>query len=189
MAMRQAETTRQQPVAAEELAGWPDAGPCELIDGRIVSMSPTGGNHGWVESNVCELLWAFVRSRRLGRVLTGEVGIVTRRNPDRVRAADVLFISAERLARCANRAGFLDVAPDLVVEILSPHDTVTDLVEKLREYFAIGVRLVWVIDPGSRTVFAYRSLTDVREFRETDRLPGDDVLPAFEVPVAALFAE
>ena len=176
-------------VTGEELARMPGVGPCELIDGRIVPMSPTGGEHGRVEFNVGSTLDGFVRPRRLGRVLVGEVGIYTRRNPDRVRAADVLFISTERVARWADPSGYLDIAPDLVAEILSPDDRVIDLLEKLREYFAAGVRLVWVIDPRTRTVLAYRSVTEVREFREEDRIPGDDVLPEFEAPVAAFFAE
>ena len=75
------------------------------------------------------------------------------------------------------------------MEILSPDDRWSELTQKLREYFAIGVRLVWVADPAARTVFAYRSLTDVREFTEKDNLPGDDVLPGFSAPVASLFAE
>ena len=84
---------------------------------------------------------------------------------------------------------FLDVASELVVEILSPRDTAIGLTEKLREYFATGVRLGWVIDPRARSVYAYRALTDVREFLETDRLPGEDVLAGLEVPVASLFED
>jgi Uma2 family endonuclease len=64
-----------------------------------------------------------------------------------------------------------------------------DVAEKLREYFAIGVTLVWLVDPRARRVSAYRSATDVREFVETDRLPGDDVLSGFETSVSALFEE
>jgi Uma2 family endonuclease len=107
-----------------------------------------------------------------------------------VRAADVLFISNERDARWSNVRGFLDVAPDLIVEILSPPtDRSLDTMQKLREYFAIGVRLVWVADPEARIVYAYRSLTNVTEFRDTDQLTAEDVLPGFSVPVAELFAE
>ena len=178
-----------RPITGEELERMPGVGPCELIDGRIVPMSPTGGEHGRVELNVGAILREFVKSRRLGRVFVGEVGIYTQRNPDRIRAADVAYLSDERYARLTSKRGFFDVAPDLVVEILSPTDTASDLTQKLREYFAIGVRLVWVADPAARAVLAYRSLTDVREFRESDRLPGDDVLPGFETPVAALFEE
>lgn len=72
---------------------------------------------------------------------------------------------------------------------MSPDDTIVEVTQKLREYFAIGVKLAWVIDPEAETVFAYRSLTDVREFKEGDALPGDDVLPGFEVVVKSLFEE
>jgi Uma2 family endonuclease len=186
---RVTDVTEVRRITGEELAQMPDTGLCELINGRIVPMSPTGEEHGRIEGNVYEALKGFVRSHRLGKVLVGEVGIYTRRNPDSVRAADVLFISNERYARRSGSSAYLDVAPELVVEILSPRDTVMGLTEKLREYFAIDVRLVWVIDPKARRVYAYRALTDVREFVETDRLPGDDVIPGFEVPVVTLFEE
>jgi Uma2 family endonuclease len=176
-------------LTGEDLERLSGIGPCELIDGRIVPMSPTGDEHGRIEVNFSVALKGFVKSRRLGHVLGGEVGVYTQRGPDRVRGADVAYLSNERYARRGRAGGFLEVAPDLVVEILSPNDTVGELTQKLREYFAIGVRVVWVADPAARCVFVHRSLTDVREFRESDRLPGDDVLPGFDEPVAALFEE
>jgi len=83
--------------------------------------------------------------------------------------------------------GYLDVAPELIVEILSPDDRALEVTQKLRDYFSIGVRLVWVIDPDQRIVYAYRSLTDVRAFTESDTLTAEEVLPEFAVPVANLF--
>ena len=182
-------STEAKPITGQELALLPDVGPCELVEGRIVPMSPTGGEHGRIESNFGEAMTAFARSRKLGKVFVGEVGIFTRRDPDTVRGADVAYLSNERYERLGSKRGFLDVAPDLVVEVLSPHDSASGLTQKLREYFAIGVRLVWVADPGARAVLAYRSVTDVGEIRETDQLSGDDVLPGFEVAVASLFEE
>lgn len=176
-------------ITGEELARIHGLGACELIDGRIVPMTPTSPEHGRVEGNVFRALDAFVRPRRLGKVFVGEVGIYTKRNPDRVRAADALFVTNETYARRSDQAAYLDVAPELVVEILSPNDTVLDLTEKLREYFAIGVKLVWVPDPRARRVTVFRSLTDVRELTEADQLSGDDVLPGFAVSVATLFEE
>ncbi len=176
-------------VTAEALMEMSDLGPCELIDGRIVYMSPTKRKHGKVEVRFGGLLDAFASEHTLGHVLGGEVGIFIRRNPDTIRAADVIFISNQRYAQLKDEDGFLDVAPELVVEVLSPSDSWSDVMQKLREYFSIGVRLVWVADPASRVVYAYRSLTDVSEFTETDALPGDDVLPSFSVPVAELFAD
>lgn len=176
-------------ITGEELLQMGDIGPCELIDGRIVPLTPTGDEHGRIEGNVFRALDEFARSRHLGKVLVGEVGIFTQRNPDRVRGADVLFISNERYSRRSSASGYLEVAPELVVEILSPSDRALDTMQKLREYFAIGVKVVWVVDPEARRVYVYRSVTDVREFQEADRLPSDDVLPEFDVSVASLFEE
>jgi Uma2 family endonuclease len=176
-------------ITGDELYARGDTGPAELVEGKIVPMSPTGDEHGAVELNFGAALKAFVAQGKLGKVRVGEVGIYTGRHPDTVRAADALFISNERYAQRRKTAGYLDIAPDLIVEILSPDDRWFDITQTLREYFAIAVRLVWVADPSARTVFAYRSLTDVREFTENDALPGDDVLPGFSVAVASLFAE
>ena len=144
-------------------------------------MSPTGHVHGGCEANFVEHIKSFVKQNELGRVLVGEVGIYTHHDPD------VLFISHDRFARQPGNRGFLDVPPELIVEILSLDNRRSDIMQKLREYFSIGVRLVWIADPTAQTVFAYRSLTDVRELSDGDSLPGDDVLPGFGVPVAAVF--
>ena len=86
-------------ITGKELAAMNDIGPCELLKGRIVPMSPTGDEHGAIEINIGAELLTFVRSHKLGKVRVGEVGIYTHRNPDTVRGADVLFISNERYAR------------------------------------------------------------------------------------------
>jgi Uma2 family endonuclease len=179
----------QRLITGEELARMGDVGRCELVDGRVVPMSPTGPRHGEVEARIAELLAQFVRPRGLGKVLTGEVGLYTRRHPDRVRGADVLFVSIDTYARRSPGLAYLDVAPELVVEVLSPDDRVVDVNQKLREYFELGVRLVWVADTETRSVSAYRSPTEAREFRVGEILPGDSVLPGFEAPVAAIFEE
>lgn len=75
------------------------------------------------------------------------------------------------------------------VEILSPNDYWVELNRKLREYLAAGVRLVWVVDPASRLVYAYRSMTNIRELMEADTLTGDDVLPGFSLPLAERFGD
>jgi Uma2 family endonuclease len=178
--------TETKLISGDELAQTGNLGPCELIEGRIVTMAPTGYEHGDYEGNLYYALRSFINTHKLGRVQVGEVGIYTRRNPDTVRAADVLYISNERYAQ-KQSASYLDVAPELVVEILSPHDAWSEVTQKLREYFGIGVQLVWIVDPSARMVYAYRSMTEIREFTEHDDLPGDEVLPGFSVKVAELF--
>jgi len=175
-------------ITGEELARMSNLGRYELIDGRIVPMSPTGDAHGGYEGNFYFALRMFVDAHQLGKVRVGEVGIYTRRDPDRVRGADVLFISNERYAQKQSDS-YLDVAPDLIVEVLSPNDSWSEVMQKLREYFSIGVQLIWVADPLARRVYAYRTITDMREFTEDDELPGDDVLPGFSIKVAQLFED
>jgi len=176
-------------ITGEELARMPGVGPCELVEGRVVPVSPGGTEHSLVTANAVQVLKEFVGQSRLGKILTGEAGFYTRRNPDTVRGANVLFISAERFDRRMRELTFLDVAPELVVEVLSRDDTVMDLTAKLREYFAADVKLVWVVDPRAHRVYVYRSLVEVRELTETDTLSGDDILPGFAAPVIALFDE
>jgi Uma2 family endonuclease len=116
----------------------------------------------------------------------GEVGIYTRRNPDRVRGADIVFLSSKRLTGNLPQ-GYLDVAPDLVVEIISPHDRWIDIREKITEYFALGVHRVWLVNPRNRTVLVYRSATEMQELAEGDPLVGEGVLEGFALPVETLF--
>lgn len=174
-------------LTGHELLRMPHLNPCELVNGRLVPMTPTNAEHGRIELNVGAALRAFVRWQNLGSVLVGEVGVFTRRSPDTLRAPDVLFLSHERDAGRTRRRGFLDVAPELVVEILSPDDRLSEVHQKLGEYFAIGVRLVWVMDPAARTVRVYRGPDDVRSLTEGDVLGGEDVLPGFTLPVVAVF--
>lgn len=179
-------TDEQKLITGEELIELGGLGRSELVEGRIVKMSPTGNEHGTIEGNFFHYLSNFVRREKLGKVQVGEVGIYIQRDPDTVRGADVLFISTERYAQQTS-SGFLHVAPDLVVEILSPHDRWNDVMTKLREYFEIGVRLVWVADPQGQIVYAYRAITEVTEYLADDTLSGEEVLPGFSVPVSQLF--
>src|SRR5215467_13035658 len=172
-------------ITGDELARMPDHELTELIDGRIVPLSPTNSEHGRIEANVSLALGNFVSAQKLGLVLVGEVGIFTRWNPDRVRGADVVFISHAQYDRRTKTRGFLDVAPELIVEILSPERP--DTAQKVLEYLEVGVRLVLVVDPQARTIAAHRPDDVVRLYTERDAVPCDDVLPGFTVRVAEVF--
>jgi len=175
-------------ITGEELLAMGDIGPCELIDGRIVRMNPTGLQHGDIVIALGSALRDFVRKRQLGRVVGGEVGIYTRREPDRVRGVDIAFVSRERLADKPLR-GFLKVAPELVVEIISPTDRWQNMRDKLEEYFAIGVDRVWIVEPETHAVLVYRSVTEMNRLGEGDVISGEGVLEGFSLPVSELFEE
>ncbi len=173
-------------ISGEDLFDMGDIGRAELVEGRLHLMAPTGYEHGISENRVGSLLREYVDRKRIGEVLTGEVGIYTRRSPDTVRGADVLYISNERFSKVASKS-YLDVAPELIVEIVSPDDRWANMVEKLEEYFAIGVKAVWIVDPKHRTVRVYRSPTSVERFAGGDTLICEDVLPGFRCSLTELF--
>ncbi len=174
------------PITGEELAAMGDLGRTELVKGEIIYLMPTGHPHSFYEGNITGFLFAFVREHKLGRVLPGEVGIYTHRRPDTVRGADVAFISHKRLAQVQSKS-FLDICPELIVEVMSPDDTWSEVHEKLEEYFTVGAKLIWVLDPRRQCLHVYRSLTDLDLLTEKDTLTGGEVLPGFQVPVAELF--
>jgi len=176
------------PMTGEALYALGDAQRAELVEGEMRIMTPTGFLHGDVELNIGSLLKKFVSQNRLGRVMTGEVGIYTRRNPDTVRGADVLYISHARLSQVRSDS-YLDVAPELVVEVLSPHDRWLDVERKLEEYFAIGVDAVWIADPASKTLRTYGSLTQFQILQQGDWVRDQAILPGFECAVAAFFTD
>jgi len=176
-------------ITAEEFLHWPDEGRCELVKGKIVHLTASRPLHGLVEVRLSSRLFNYADSTGRGHVLGGEVGLWVRRCPDTVRGADLLFISRERWAR-RNPEGFLDVAPEIVIEILSPDDRRGEVHEKLEEYLDLGVDLVWIVDPEFRCVLAYRgSLFDVERFEEGDLLRDEEILPGFSLAVADLFRE
>jgi Uma2 family endonuclease len=174
-------------LTGDQLFAMGDIGPCELVRGKVVWAKPASMRHGSSTGNFYHELRSFVEPRKLGTVAVGEVGMYTEHDPDTVRGADVIFISSDRLARAEAETGFLRAAPDLVVEVVTSPSTRAKARKKVPEYFACGVRLVWIADLLRRSIYAYRPTGDVRTFQEGDLLPGDDVLPGFTVPVARLF--
>ncbi len=175
-------------ITGEELAQMPDHDLCELVEGRIIPMSPTNWRHGDIEATLSYHLSRFVRDRKLGRVLTGEVGIYTGRDPDTVRGADVAFISTGRLAEVQSPS-FLDVAPELVVEVMSPGNPWGEVQQKLEEYFGAGVERVWLVEPARRRVLVYRRATEAEVLEFGEMLRGEGVLDGFELAVSDVFEE
>ena len=182
-------TVAEKLITAEEFAKMPnppDGSKQELVKGVIVTMPPPGFDHGVCQVRVANLVDTHARTNKQGRV-TVETGLVTEQDPDTVRGPDVSFWSLERLPLDKRPKGYPDVAADLCVEVLSPRKRLRIIKEKIREYFARGVRMVWVVDPEDRTVTAYRSPDEGRVLHESAILTGEDVLPGFTCRVSELF--
>ena len=180
------ETKVTFPITGAALFAMGNSYCAELVKGELHYMSPTGYLHGIVEVKIAKILSLFVEQHQLGKVLAGEVGIYTSRDPDTIRAADVLYISDKRMAQIRSDS-YLDVAPELIAEVMSPGDRWIDIADKMDEYFAIGVQTLWCVDPRRRQVFVYTSPTDVRRFNADQKLSDEKILPGFEVVVSDLF--
>lgn len=176
-------------MTAEQLLELPDDGlRHELVDGELRTMSPAGYRHGRVSLRVGRRVGDFVDEHDLGEVLSNDTGFVLGRGPDTVRAPDVAFVRAEVAATLVDEKGFAEVAPDLVVEVVSPSDRAGEVVAKALAWLDAGVRLVWVVDPDSRSVLVHRPDGVGRLVRGAGAvLDGDDVLPGFALPLDELF--
>jgi Uma2 family endonuclease len=157
----------------------------ELVRGQLVVREPAGYRHGDVAARALAALFTFVNSRALGRVFTAETGFLLRRNPDTVRAADVAFVRQDQLPHPAPR-GFAELAPDLVIEVLSPDDRPGEVLSKVGDWLEAGARLVWVIDPERRDARVYRADGSQVHLSEDDQLGGESVVPGFQCAVRGL---
>ncbi|MBI4482928.1 MAG: Uma2 family endonuclease [Acidobacteria bacterium] len=160
----------------------------ELVQGELIKMSPTGARHGQLAVRIARALGDYVEKRHLGVVCAAETGFKLFTNPDTVRAPDASFVSARRIPGGQVPESFWPLAPDLAVEVISPTDRFAEIQTKVKEYLDAGTRVVWVVDPKTRTVTVYRSLEDVAVLTEKHVLKGDPVLPQFSLPLQKLFA-
>jgi Uma2 family endonuclease len=171
-----------------EFMALPDDGHrYELVNGALVDMGNSGAKHGYVCSTLMILLGGYVRLQRLGAMFDSSTAF--KMKSGNRRAPDISFVAKERLQGLEDLPdGFLEGAPDLVVEILSPGNTTEEIHTKIVEYFENGARLIWVVHPNEHYVLVYRSSQEPdRLLKSTDSLDGEDVVSGFLLPVADLF--
>ena len=159
----------------------------ELVRGELRVTPAPGASHGMIAANLTFLLSAHVRELKVGWVFSDSVGYQLVDLPRTVRRPDMSFVRADRLPPEGVGPGFLKLAPDLAVEVLSPSETASALEEKLDDYRTCGTLLIWVVDPLRRTVMIIASDAQPRWAHEGDRLDGGAVLPRFHRAVADLF--
>jgi Uma2 family endonuclease len=181
-------TTKPALMTAEDLWALPDApGRYELIEGKLLQMPPAGDDHGHIGARIVRRLLNFVDDRDLGLVHQSSTGFVLARNPDTVLDPDVSFTRVERIRPRDASKGFVEGAPDLAVEVISPSNTRREMADKVARLLRAGTSLVWVVDPDRRTVTVHAPDASPRTLREDDTLDGGAILPGFSLPVADIF--
>jgi Uma2 family endonuclease len=156
----------------------------ELVKGILVVREPAGDRHGRVTMNLTIRLGTYVERAAAGQLFAAETGFTLSRAPDTVRAADIAFVRRERLSEPI--PGFPELAPDLVVEVLSPGDRPGEVLAKVADWLSAGVRLVWIVDPERRLARVYRRDGSETTVTADGALDGEDVLPGFSCPLASV---
>ena len=161
----------------------------ELVRGVLHEAMPSGEEHGWIVANLIGEIGPFIKPRRFGRLIASDAGVWLEREPDTVREPDIAFTRAERLPPGPPSRGYAEVVPDLVVEVVSSRDTAQDAADRAAMWLNHGVQLVWIVHPASRTIDVHQPGIAPTTLTEADNLSGEDILPGFSCPVAAIFAE
>jgi Uma2 family endonuclease len=170
-----------------DLLSLPDAANLELVDGELVEKNVSVLS-GMVEGIVLVRLSNHCAPTNEALVWPGTTGIRCFPDaPDKVRKPDVSLVRRERFKPEFFSDGFLLITPDLAVEVLSPNDLAYEIDEKVEEYLAASIPLVWVIDPETRIVLIHRKDGSTTKLRANDELTGEDIVPGFRCHVSELF--
>jgi Uma2 family endonuclease len=183
-------TTVASPLLSPQppLAGGQDEPLFEIIDGQRVELPPMSILASRVASRLFTHLGHFLIESPLGEALT-ETLVHLPLPVDRNRRPDVAFVSAPRIAQAPAQPGSdnaWDIVPELMVEVISPHDLAEEIMERLGEYWSAGAKLVWVVYPTQRLVYVYEGPRQVRILGEADELDGGKVLPGLRIPIGSL---
>lgn len=180
-------TTKQKLITADELLMMAkDGNRYELVRGILIKKMPTGDPHGTVAVLTAHYLTQYALSNRYGQTRVGEPGYRLERDPDTVRAPDVVWFSPNNLPPAGTR-GFPETVPDLAVEVKSPSNSNPEMAAKAQMWLCYGSRMVLTLDPQTETVIVYRPNAEPVVLTVDDTLEGGDVLPGFSCPVRLLF--
>ncbi|GBD35034.1 hypothetical protein HRbin36_00138 [bacterium HR36] len=174
-------------VTPKDLLKLPKDRRCELVNGKLVgkTMATTAVP---VAGEVFGLLRQYVKERDLGLVLMTDASYrCFPGEPDKMRKPDVSFIRRERITLGLWEPGHIRMRPDLVVEVVSPHDEVSDVGRRIQDYLRAGVPLIWVVHPEPRHVYVYRPGGRGETLGEQDELTGEPVLPGLRLAVREIF--
>ena len=174
-------------LTAEEFVARYEGQRVELVRGIVEELPMPWNNHGFVCGEITWAISAFVKARDLGRVSTNDSWMRTRRMPDTVRGPDVGYFSYARQPKGPVPEGFLELSPELVVEVKSPSDSWPKIFAKANEYLTADVLIVVLLDPATRSATVCRAGVPPEKLAGTEELTFPDLLPGFTVTIGSLF--
>ncbi len=164
----------------------PPEGEWELIDGELVPVTPANFKSSSIAARIVRIVGNYVDAHDLGALTTADGGFVIFPDRETLLAPDVAFIRKERIPPEDEQNRFARLAPDLVVEVLSPSDRMANALSRIGLYLEAGVQMVWLVDPVKRTISLFAEGDAPVRLGDEDFLTGGTVLPGFSVRVAEL---
>jgi Uma2 family endonuclease len=175
-------------LTAEEYALLSDNGqPTELVHGEVVDVNLPTPRHGEICVQTAYLLRRYLEGKPLGRVVGNDSGVVTERDPDTVRGADVAYYSFQRVPRGPLPKGYLSVVPELVFEVRSITDRWPNIHSKVAEYLQAGISVVCVLDEQTQAAWVFPADQPPQELKGDAELTLPDLLPDFRIPIRQFF--
>jgi len=188
VAMASASISTPALMTADEFGKRPDPGhPEELVRGEVVAMPQPNRRHGQICAQGVYLLRRYLENHDLGHVLSNDAGVITERNPDTVRGADLAFYSYARLPKGPLPASYGPEVPELVIEVRSPSDRWPSVLAKVSEYLDAGVDVVVVLDDDRRNAQVFQADGETRVLDADNALTLPAILPGFSMPVRRFF--
>ncbi len=176
-------------ITAAEFERMTFARPTELVNGELVEQPMPTSQHGNVVLEIAGELRTWAKATQLGIAFCNDSFVLTERDPDTIRGPDCAFIRREKLLGGKLPPGVLTIPVDLAIEVLSPSDRWTEVLDKVLEYLRSGVTEVWVVDPEQRSIAVHRADAAALHFDGDDELTRPELLPGFTCRVSELFAD
>ena len=155
----------------------------EIVDGeKEVKMA--GAKHGEICAQLTGELFGYLKANKIGKLYSSNTTFQIGANE---RMPDVAFVSAAHIPAEGAPSSKWEIAPDLAIEVISPTDIWDKVNRKVREYFAAGVRQVWLVSQEAEEVMVYDSPTQIRVVTAAEELTSETLLPGFKCRVADLF--
>jgi Uma2 family endonuclease len=179
-------------ITLEEFDALPDDGlRHELNRGELVTVTFPIFGHNRVIRQIYDILRDFLRTNPLGELFLPDAGFLLSNpgEPPTLRGPDLAYVTRERSAQIANSTKRAQGAPELVIEVVSPSDRPSELLEKVAQYLAAGGKLVWVFYPEEREVRVFAASGAMRILKGGDVIDAPELLPGFSAQVSAFFAQ
>jgi Uma2 family endonuclease len=181
-------TTLAPLLTAAEYLALPENGQwTELVRGRVVTMNVPTPRHGEICAQTSYLLRRHLEVDPTGRIVCNDSGVLTERDPDTLRGADVAYYSYARVPRGPLPAGYLTVVPELLFEIRSTTDRWRDVLMKVNEYLHAGVSVVCVLDQQTESAHVFTADDAPRILTRDEELTFPGILGEFRVAVRRFF--